>query len=104
MPKASRQEVMLAVADEREYQEKLKAAAPGGANAHEHELAAYVLFMENYLNRAKKIIAEDWSAQSAERTLHELRKVTALGVAAMEAHGAPVREHVTQEQIAARVS
>jgi hypothetical protein len=104
MPKASRQEVTLAVHDERDYQEKLKAAAHGGPNAHEHEIPAYIVYMEHYIAKAKAITSTDWSPQSNERALHELRKVTALGFACMEAHGAPTRGEVSNEHVAKRVS
>ena len=48
--------------------------------------------MEHHLETARTIISTSNSPASAECCLAEIRKVTALGVRAMEQHGAPGRE------------
>jgi hypothetical protein len=54
-------------------------------------VSAYLVFMQDYLNEAVHIQARDWSPKADERTLEVVRKVTALGMACMEQHGAPRR-------------
>jgi hypothetical protein len=51
-------------------------------------IAAYVLYMEHWLAKARTFAAFG----QHEAAMIELRKVTALGVAAMEEHGAPARQ------------
>lgn len=84
-----RQRVYFAFDTERDYQDRKK--DENGYATHEHELAAYVTFVDDYLTEAKHIISRDWTPQCYPRTLDTLRKVGALCVAAMEAHGAPIR-------------
>jgi hypothetical protein len=95
MPKATREEVFAALSSERNYQDALRESAggtnPGDTNA-EHELAAYLLYMKVYLDRAILTSSTDRSPACDARTLESVRKVGALAVAAMEIHGAPRRE------------
>jgi hypothetical protein len=48
--------------------------------------AAFILFMEHHLTKARAL-ATTMAGETA--ALDEIRKVTALGVACMEQHGAP---------------
>jgi hypothetical protein len=79
--------VFNALDGEREYQEDRKRSEGYVGENHEHELAAYITFMDDYLREAKTIVSRDWSRGCPRKVLNVLRKVTALGVAAMEAHG-----------------
>lgn len=80
---ASRAEVLAAIDSEEQYQ-----LARWGQNGRNHEIAAWILYMESYLHEAKHI---------ASRTTPEtvvldiIRKVVTMGVVCMEEHGAPLR-------------
>lgn len=78
---------IAAIDSERDYQEALKAEA----NTPDHEIAAYIVFIEAYLRDAVHVSAKNWTPACAALTLAELRKVGALAVACMEDHGAPIR-------------
>ena len=95
--KATRTEVYQAVDGERDYQRKWDTAESTG----QHEPAAFVLFMEEYLSEARRLesTCEKGNNRPAfegeahhEGSLDFVRKVVALGVACMEQHGAPRRE------------
>lgn len=83
----TRDQVYEAINTERAYQ-KVK-----WGDRH-HEVAAFVLFMEFYLlgSRLLESTREDGNIGGpGECSLDFVRKVTALGVACMEQHGAPRR-------------
>lgn len=52
-------------------------------------LEAYILYMEQFLLRARARITQ---STNARESLDEIRKVIALGVCAMEQHGCPSRQ------------
>lgn len=54
-----------------------------------HSVGDYVCLMENYLLKAKQALGGNLTT---EESLHELRKVVALGVACFEEHGVPERD------------
>lgn len=86
-----RADVYEALDSERAYQNQRwnpRTTASGGV----HELEAWVTYMEDYLAEAKHILSREDYATAYAKALPILRKVTALGVAAMEQHGAPRRE------------
>lgn len=89
-----RENVYKALDTERAYQDA-KGEAHGG-RAHTHELEAYVIYMDDYLTELKHQLSRIWvdDGEAPVEALHTLRKITALGVAAMEEHGAPCRETV----------
>lgn len=82
--------VFEAITGEREYQNKKWGDPP-------HEVAAYILYMEHHLSKARRLSSEQ---RGDENSLDELRKVVTLGVACMEQHGvvwrdpnAPIKFH-----------
>lgn len=91
-----------AIDSERDYQEALRAASHN-AGGPPPEVAAFLLYMDEYLSRAKRIAAADWSSDAGLKTLHQIRKVAALAVACMEVHGAPLQRMPDAEVIADRV-
>lgn len=104
-----RYKVYKALTGEREYQKKWDSAESEGL----HEPAAFILFMEDYLAEARKLESTKESGNNGERfegegSLDFVRKVTALGVACMEQHGAPERkpprQFVTREEHGTLVS
>jgi len=56
-----------------------------------HDVAAFILFMEQYLQEAREIEAKAASEDVREEVLSKIRCVVALGVACMEQYGAPKR-------------
>lgn len=85
---ASRTEVYAALESERAYQNMRQVRDQGQPF---HTLEDFLLFMDVYLEDAKRIAATTWGPDAKPKTLEFVRKVTALGVAAMEQHGAPQR-------------
>lgn len=96
MPKASFIDVCAAIASERAYQEmrKVRDGSTSVNNGHEHE--AYLVYMQTYLDEARKVASHTWGPNAAIATMDVLRKVVALGVACMEEHGAPQRQGFEQ--------
>lgn len=82
-------DVVASLASERAYQEMRKVRDSG---APEHSVEDFILFMEDYLHEARHVASRTWGPDAKGKTLEILRKVTGLGVACMEAHGAPQRE------------
>jgi len=87
---ASRSEVYAVLDGERAYQDAMGANAASGSGG-KHEVAAFLTYMRDYLLEADHTASRDWSADADFKTLAIIRKVTALGVACMEQHGAPPR-------------
>lgn len=86
--KAFRSEVYEAIDTEREYQDKKW----GTDENHYHSLAEWLVYIENYVNEAKHIATRLPEPLSSQKVLDIMRKVTAMGVCAMEQHGAPKRD------------
>jgi hypothetical protein len=57
-----------------------------------HSFSEWIAYMEDYLAEAKHILARSAKQDAYGQVAHIIRKVTAMGVAAMEEHGAPRRE------------
>ncbi|HLY04883.1 MAG TPA: hypothetical protein VKR31_03960 [Rhizomicrobium sp.] len=87
--------VFAALCSERDYQEsRANAAGTPEGEVRPHSVEEFVLYMESYLTEAREILSRTWTPDRSAppAALHTLRKVTALGVACMEQHGAPMRE------------
>lgn len=89
---------LAALNSERNYQDAKGSRAHGSIPPKSLEQYAY--YMERYLSVMKEQITTTWGDDANERSgaLDTLRKVTALGLAAMEEHGAPLR-FITQEDM-----
>lgn len=89
---ASRTQVFSVIDGERAYQDSLGVA--NGGEPHRHELESYAIYIDDYLTQMKHQLSRIWCSDGKPpaEALHTLRKITALGVAAMEQHGALVRE------------
>lgn len=75
------QDTNLAIEGELQYQDQ---KWPG----HKHSVGEYILIMEKCLADAKR----QWqTCQGDDAALHEIRQVTAVGVACMNEHYAPHR-------------
>ncbi len=86
---STRKEVYDAIDSERAYQD-MRRARDHGQETHSPE--EFLVYMQHYLGEALKTAATTWGPSAQLATMEIVRKVTALGVAAMEANGAPRRE------------
>jgi len=83
-----RKKVYKLIDGERKYQNTVRIENEGDTrNDDEKCVAEFLIYMENKLNEAK----EDVYNLDIEGALENIRKVTALGVAAMESHETPAR-------------
>lgn len=93
-----RSEVYYAIDSERDYQDA-KAHQNGTLpdDVRPHSFEEFILYMEDYLHEARHQVSRVWTADrtAPPAALDTLRKVVALGVAAMEQHGAPKRVTTT---------
>lgn len=89
MSSATRNEVYDALNGEREYQRKWETESESKGK---HSLSEFFAYMEDYIDEAQHILAREPVQTGNPKAANILRKVTALGVAAMEQHGAPKRE------------
>lgn len=83
-----RQDVYKAIDSERDYQDK-KWGTKEYAN---HSPEEWFMYMEDYINEAKHILSREGYETCYPKAMDIMRKVTAMGVAAMEKHGVANRE------------
>lgn len=88
----SRSEVYAAIDSERDYQE-MRMVRDGSTATTEapHTPEEFLLYMEHYMFLARQTASTVWGPDCKPALLNDIRKVVTLGVAAMEAHGAPKR-------------
>ena len=87
----SRIEVYKAINSERDYQEsRWNAETTVSENIHSFE--DWIVYMEDYLAEAKHLLARSARQDADPKCCHIMRKVLAMGVNALEQHGAPLRE------------
>ena len=84
----NRDNVYAAVDSERTYQNKWDNAESEG----NHSIVEFIAYMQDYLNEAMHMQSRNAAEHVKKQCLDNMRKVTALGVACMEQHGAPHRE------------
>ena len=88
---AIREDVYAAIDSERAYQETRWNSSTTTSHG-QHSYEEWFTYIEDYIAEAKHILSRG-SAQDVDLPVaHILRKVTAMGVAAMEQRGAPRRE------------
>ena len=86
---ATREEVYQAIDSERDYQQAMAEKAHGDpSNDGKKHLEEFVLYMDAYMATLKHDLSTVWGPDAYVGPLHTIRKVVALGVAAMEIHGA----------------
>lgn len=91
--KASRQKVFNAIDSERKYQEEKW----NNLNKTISNPSSFILWMEHYLDNAKRLASTSDELNNLN-IMAEIRKVTALGVAAMECNGAPFRDNLQDNE------
>lgn len=82
--------VYSAIDGEREYQDDIGKVTSGEPRVH--SVNEMLLFMEHYVSEARKTASTTWGAEGDRKTLDILRKITALGIAAMEQNGVVYRK------------
>jgi len=82
-------EVVEAIKEEREYQDKLwgKTLSRG-----RHSVSEYILYMEDYLQEARHIVSRSVELEASEKATHILRKVGAMIFSCMEQNGVQRRD------------
>lgn len=85
----TRADVYAAVDGERDYQ--IRRWAESSCKGTEHSVTEFLVFMQTYVNEALAALSHEPEPEASAKALHAVRKVTALGVATMERHGAPQR-------------
>ena len=86
-----RSTVYSAIDNERNYQDRLwnPETTPSGG---QHPVGSWLTFMRSYLREAEEQISRGADPEASHASLHTIRKITAMGVACMEQHGAPRRD------------
>jgi hypothetical protein len=96
---STREEVYQAIDGERDYQLAMAAKAHGDpSNDSKKQLETFVLYMDAYMTTLKHDLSTVWGPDAYVGPLNTLRKVVAIGVAAMEVHGAPKRTAPTKHK------
>ncbi len=89
--KATRAEVYAALDGERDYQDsKWTPETTTSGGQHEDPLA-WLSYMKNYCEEGINVLCRRAEPEASEFALHTIRKVAALGVAAMEQCGVRTR-------------
>lgn len=87
-----REDVYKLIDGERDYQEKKwnnSTTLSGGKHSSPEE---WITYMEDYLTEAKHVLSRETHITAYKKAMNCMRKVTALGVAAMEQIDTPSRE------------
>ena len=94
---STRQEVYAAIDSERDYQNAMAKAAHGDpSNDGKKQLETFVLYMDDYMTELKNQLSRHWGPGAYDKPLNTMRKILAIGVSAMEVHGAPKRTAPTK--------
>lgn len=92
MAQATREEVYRALDGERAYQEtRWNRETTESGGIHE-SVGDWLIYMGDYIQEAKHFISRNGEPEAREFALHNIRKVGALAVAAMEQCGVRLRE------------
>ena len=86
----SREEVYKAIDSEREYQDSRWNGDTTSSDGI-HPLSEWFLYIEDYVNEAKHILAREAEQTAYPKVSNIMRKVAGMAVCAMEQNGAPKR-------------
>lgn len=87
-----RSEVYAAIDGERDYQQSRAREVTPDEIDHAHSLEEWFTYMADYVREAQHLLSRTWTPDGkVPEALNIMRKVTAMGVSAMEQHGAPRR-------------
>lgn len=97
---STRAEVYAAIDSERKYQIAMAEKAHGDpSNDFTKSLENFALYMQSYQNQLVDQLSRVWGPDAYKGPLETIRKIVALGVAAMEVHGAIPRSAPTPHPI-----
>lgn len=91
MEDTPRADVYAAIDSERAYQQSRWNPTTTTSEGR-HSFSEWIAYMEDYLTEAKHVLAREAKQTADPKVAHIMRKVTTMGVAAMEQLGAPRRE------------
>lgn len=97
MTKLTREEVYKIIDGERDYQDYLATKAGTDPDTvRPHSTEEFAIYIDDYLREMKTILSRTWTKDrtAPPEALAALRKITAMGVACMEQHGAPPRNFI----------
>jgi hypothetical protein len=86
-----RKDVYKLIDGERTYQEGRWNASSTVSEGHHHTPEEWIIYMEDYLAEAKHILSRESQVPAYNKAMACIRKVTAMGVAAMEQIETPAR-------------
>lgn len=86
----TRQQVYAALDSEREYQDR-RWNPTTTTSRGQHSFEAWFTYITDYVAEAQHLLSRGAAQDTQLAAAHILRKVTVMGVAAMEQLGAPVR-------------
>lgn len=95
---STRKEVYAVIDGERDYQTAMSIKAHGYNRDPQKALEEFLLYMHDYMNEAIHVASRTWGPEANWLTLDVIRKVVAIGVGAMEAHGAIPRTAPTKHE------
>jgi len=79
-----REDVYKLIDGEREYQNERWKEDKMPSGTHVHTPEEWIVYMEDYLDEAKHILSRNEAPECYKPAMEIIRKVTAMGVAAME--------------------
>lgn len=85
-----RKDVYAAIDTERDYQDR-KWNPGTTSTGGQHSVTEFLVYMRDYVDEALHHVSRNPDPGASAVALDGIRKVTALGVACMEQHGAPRR-------------
>lgn len=95
----TRTAVYAAIDGEREYQRAMSEVAHGDPSEDcKKTLEQFALYMDDYMRELKTQLSRTWGPDSYVQPLHTMRKIVAIGVAAMEVHGVLPRTAPTKHE------
>ena len=77
---------------EREYQDARWKESISPFGVRQHSATEWLVYMQDYLTEAMHTASRETDSHCNPRIMASIRKITAMGVAAMEQLGAPRRE------------
>jgi len=96
---ATREEVFEAINGERDYQASKwfaidESTLMQGSQPHDHQhtVSEWLMFIEDYVDEAKRVYSREAEPAATDFVLHTLRKIAGLACAAMEENGVLTRE------------
>lgn len=96
---STRKQVYAVIDSERNHQIDMAEKAHGDpCNDRKKSLEEFALYMDDYVREMKTQLSRTWGLDAYRAPLDTIRKITAVGVAAMEVWGAQPRTVATKHE------